>query len=158
MLPVLKWLADGQYLEQQLASFTSAGPGYRVSVQILDARNYGVPAERKRIFIVGVRSDLAGVVPFPVANTRSRTRTALCFPMAKRLSIFLSEPPPRLTHRAREPFSWWYMSRKPQAPLVPARVYRSRQLAARDPPPWLADDATCLDQLARRIEAEVGLH
>lgn len=39
--------------------------GYAVSLQVLDASHYGVPQQRERLFIVGVRLDVAaGVPPF----------------------------------------------------------------------------------------------
>lgn len=39
--------------------------GYAVSLQVLDAAQYGVPQQRERLFIVGVRLDLtAGTSPF----------------------------------------------------------------------------------------------
>lgn len=39
--------------------------GYAVSLQVLDAAQYGVPQQRERLFIVGVRLDLAvGALPF----------------------------------------------------------------------------------------------
>lgn len=39
--------------------------GYRVEVNMLNAAEYGVPQERRRIFIVGVRSDLGMCYEFP---------------------------------------------------------------------------------------------
>jgi DNA (cytosine-5)-methyltransferase 1 len=47
-------------LNNQLVRFRLAG--YRVEWGVLDARNYGVPQERKRLFIVGIRSDI-GIQP-----------------------------------------------------------------------------------------------
>lgn len=39
--------------------------GYAVSLQVLDAAQYGVPQQRERLFIVGIRLDLAvGATPF----------------------------------------------------------------------------------------------
>jgi DNA (cytosine-5)-methyltransferase 1 len=40
-------------------------PGYKVEYQVLDASEYGVPQKRKRLFIIGVRSDLSIEPPFP---------------------------------------------------------------------------------------------
>lgn len=38
--------------------FPSDGPGYRVSYNVLNAYNYGVPQNRERVIIFGVRADL----------------------------------------------------------------------------------------------------
>jgi DNA (cytosine-5)-methyltransferase 1 len=40
-------------------------PGYKVDYQILDASEFGVPQKRKRLFIIGIRSDLEIEPPFP---------------------------------------------------------------------------------------------
>ena len=59
----LKWLYDGQFLEKCIADYENAG--YNVCWQILNAKNYGVPQYRWRLFIVGVRKDLDFVYQFP---------------------------------------------------------------------------------------------
>ena len=41
------------------------GEGYRVKVSILNASDYGVPQDRKRIFIVGIRQDIDADYKFP---------------------------------------------------------------------------------------------
>lgn len=38
--------------------FTKAGQGYHVTHHLVNAANYGVPQNRRRVFIVGIRSDL----------------------------------------------------------------------------------------------------
>ena len=50
-------------LKNQITRFRMAG--YAVDYEILDAAQYGVPQHRKRIFIVGVRSDLGIRFAFP---------------------------------------------------------------------------------------------
>lgn len=40
-------------------------PGYKVDYRVLDASEFGVPQKRMRLFIVGVRSDLKKLPPFP---------------------------------------------------------------------------------------------
>lgn len=50
-------------LQDQLKVFTEAG--YRVKVQVLNAADYGVAQERKRILIVGLRDDLGLDYEFP---------------------------------------------------------------------------------------------
>jgi len=50
-------------LNSQITRFRMAG--YRVEAQLLNAEDYGVPQERRRIFIVGVRSDFGMKYAFP---------------------------------------------------------------------------------------------
>jgi DNA (cytosine-5)-methyltransferase 1 len=47
----------------QLRRFRSAG--YKVKTKILDARAFGVPQERRRLFFVGIRSDIDVEFEFP---------------------------------------------------------------------------------------------
>lgn len=56
-------------LKNQITRFRLAG--YAVDYQIIDAAQYGVPQHRKRIFIIGVRSDLGIRFAFP-APTHSQ--------------------------------------------------------------------------------------
>jgi DNA (cytosine-5)-methyltransferase 1 len=44
---------------------------YVVDCQVLDASDFGVPQKRKRLFIVGVRSDLGVKPPFPKKQSKS---------------------------------------------------------------------------------------
>ena len=43
----------------------TTGGGYKVHCEMLDAKDYGLPQDRKRIFIVGVRNDLDFKFEFP---------------------------------------------------------------------------------------------
>ena len=51
-------------LEDQLKVFTEAG--YKVKAGVLNAADYGVAQERRRIFIVGLRNDLEVEYQFPL--------------------------------------------------------------------------------------------
>ncbi|HBT3146230.1 TPA: DNA (cytosine-5-)-methyltransferase [Klebsiella aerogenes] len=53
-------------LKDQFKVFEEAG--YRVKSQILNASHYGVAQDRKRIFIVGIRSDFGTEYEFPLAT------------------------------------------------------------------------------------------
>lgn len=53
-------------LKDQFKVFEEAG--YRVKSQILNASHYGVAQDRKRIFIVGIRSDFDTDYEFPLAT------------------------------------------------------------------------------------------
>jgi len=56
-------LDGGRYLNYAISEFESRG--YVVSHQILNAADYGVPQLRKRLFMVGIRSDIQAVFRFP---------------------------------------------------------------------------------------------
>ncbi|MCS5649383.1 MAG: DNA cytosine methyltransferase, partial [Dehalococcoidia bacterium] len=43
----------------------ATGAGYNVKYELLDAKDYGLPQDRQRIFIVGVRKDLEYEFEFP---------------------------------------------------------------------------------------------
>lgn len=53
-------------LESQFKVFTDAG--YRVKAAVLNAADFGVAQERRRIFIVGIRDDLGIEYSFPTAT------------------------------------------------------------------------------------------
>jgi DNA (cytosine-5)-methyltransferase 1 len=108
----MKWLEDGRYLEEQLDSFVKAGKGYRVSVAVLNAKDYGVPAERKRIFLVGVRKDLFAWYHFPQPTHGPRSSRKR--PYASHGAAIAHLPldaDGEYYHWGSEEFSWWYMSR-----------------------------------------------
>lgn len=66
-------------LKKVIEDFSSIG--YHVSFQLYDAADYGVPQNRERVIIVGVRKDLdtAFVPPAPVTRDRRiSAREALC--------------------------------------------------------------------------------
>lgn len=53
----LMTMAKGQVLEQMKEDFSAAG--YQVSAHLVNSRDYGVPQIRERVFIIGVRNDIA---------------------------------------------------------------------------------------------------
>lgn len=66
-------------LKKVIEDFSSIG--YHVSFQLYDAADYGVPQNRERVIIVGVRKDLDAEFVPPVPVTRDRkisAREALC--------------------------------------------------------------------------------
>ncbi len=50
-------MARGQVLKQITEDFSAAG--YQVVAHLVNARDYGVPQIRERVFIIGVRNDIA---------------------------------------------------------------------------------------------------
>ncbi len=62
----LRNLRNGKFLKQQVALFKKAGrQGYRIVAERIDAKDFGVPQTRKRMFIVGIRKDLEQTFVFP---------------------------------------------------------------------------------------------
>ncbi|MBA3353013.1 MAG: DNA cytosine methyltransferase [Blastocatellia bacterium] len=119
----LKKIDGGRFLLEQSETFRQCGVhGYRVSTQLLDAKDYGVPQSRKRVFLVGVRSDLQKVFKFPAKTHGVRSRKA------PRLLPFTSHgecirdlplwPAGEFYERPHDPeghWSWYYMSRNRKA-------------------------------------------
>lgn len=92
-------------LEDQFKVFTEAG--YRVKAQVLNAADYGVAQERKRIFIVGVRYDLDVAYEFP-EPTHGEGRES---PHATIRGVIDDLPEwPEGEFYARD-FHWYYLSR-----------------------------------------------
>lgn len=52
----LMTMANGQVLEQIIEDFAAAG--YQVQAHLVNARDYGVPQLRERVFIIGIRNDI----------------------------------------------------------------------------------------------------
>lgn len=92
-------------LRNQITRFRTAG--YRVASQVLNAEDYGVPQERRRIFIVGIRSDLGATYSFP-APTHG-TGTSLPFVSIRDSIGDLPEWP--VGEFYDDKFHWYYMSR-----------------------------------------------
>ncbi|MGE7020871.1 DNA cytosine methyltransferase [Solibacillus cecembensis] len=59
-------LGKGEVIRQITDDFSAAG--YRVQYQLLNSRDYGVPQLRERVFIVGVRNDIAFDYHYPQAT------------------------------------------------------------------------------------------
>lgn len=116
----LKQLSSGTFLKEQLDAYDKAG--YNVTYQVLNARDYGVPQSRKRLFIVGVRKDLNQVFKFPTPTHGKTTKASGPLkPYAshgdaiKNLPLW---PEGEFYERPHDPeghFSWYYMSRNRKA-------------------------------------------
>lgn len=108
----MKWLEDGRYLNEQLDKFVFAGRGYRLSVELLNAKDYGVPAERKRVLIVGVRKDLFAWYHFPQPTHGPRSSDNRPYEShGDAIAGLPLDASGEFYQWGTEPFSWWYMSR-----------------------------------------------
>lgn len=59
---------EGETFKKILEEMSEAGPGYRIVPHLYSAEDYGVPQRRKRILIVGIRSDVACVFHPPAPS------------------------------------------------------------------------------------------
>lgn len=91
--------------QQQLRNFRSAG--YRVVWQLLNAADYGVAQERRRVIIVGIRSDQDVVYDFPVP-THGPEAGVPYLTIRDALSGLPEWPEGEFND---EPFHWYYLSR-----------------------------------------------
>jgi len=60
-----EWLDHLKRLEDYETSGANGGLAYNVVIRLLNAADYGVPQKRERVFIVGIREDLAASFHFP---------------------------------------------------------------------------------------------
>lgn len=92
-------------LKDQFKVFTEAG--YRVKYKVLNAVDYGVAQERKRIFIVGVRDDLGVDYEFP-EPTHGEGRAAAHLTIRDAIGDMPEWPEGEFYARD---FHWYYLSR-----------------------------------------------
>lgn len=97
-------------LKNQLYRYRLAG--YRVKWQVLNAKDYGVPQNRRRVFLAGVRSDLDFDYSFP-KPTHGPDGDRPYVTQRDALRGFPSWP---TTAFNEEPFHWYYLSRKRRYP------------------------------------------
>lgn len=116
----LKQLGAGSFLEEQQLAYEKAG--YIVTHQLLNARDFGVPQSRKRLFIVGVREDLCQKFSFPdVTHGKATKKMPHLKPYTSHGEIIKGMPlwPTgefyERPHDPRGQFSWYYMSRNRKA-------------------------------------------
>lgn len=116
----LKQLGAGSFLDEQETAYRQEG--YSVSHHLINARDYGVPQSRKRLFIVGVRNDLQQVFDFPLASHgKSTKKTGDLKPYASHGEVIRDLPlwpEGEFYERVHDPdghFSWYYMSRNRKA-------------------------------------------
>jgi DNA (cytosine-5)-methyltransferase 1 len=101
----LKFLYKGRFFRLMLNDFEDAG--YNVTWRLLNAKDYGVPQNRERIFMVGVRRDLDFEYQFPEA-----THGPDHLPYVTLKDAIGDLPPPKKSEYWKgNNFSFFYMSR-----------------------------------------------
>lgn len=59
-------MSNGEVLQQMISEFEEVG--YKVTYKLVNSKIYGVPQDRERVFIVGVRNDIDYTYEFPEAT------------------------------------------------------------------------------------------
>jgi len=96
-------------LNNQLRRYRMAG--YKVKWSVLNARDYGVAQHRRRVFLVGISSDLNFVYEFPKPTHGPGLR-----PFITQKDIIAGLPRWPIGEFNQEPFHWYYLSRKRRMP------------------------------------------
>lgn len=78
-------LGSGNFLKKILSDFEDAG--YKIQHQVVNAADYGVPQQRKRLLILGVRNDLPDTVNFPPEPTHANPEYAKKLKLKPWLSV-----------------------------------------------------------------------
>jgi DNA (cytosine-5)-methyltransferase 1 len=110
-------LEGGRYLYEQIKAFSEAYKGYLISFMPLDAKDFGVPADRKRIILVGVRRDVGAYYWFPKPTHGPKSDKGTAYTShGDALKGLALDCPDEVYHPEKEPFSWWFMSRNRKRP------------------------------------------
>lgn len=92
-------------LNNQITRFRLAG--YRVVWDVVNAADYGLPQDRKRLIIVGIRSDMNCHYTFPLPTHG----TNLATPHATQRMFIGDMPEPKFGEVDTNDFHWYYLSR-----------------------------------------------
>ena len=96
-------------LDNQLFRYRMAG--YRVKWRVLNARDFGVAQTRRRVFLVGIRSDLNFEYEFPTP-----THGPGLLPFVSQRDVLKNLPRWPVGEFNGESFHWYYLSRKRRMP------------------------------------------
>lgn len=92
-------------LLEQIRLFSDAG--YVVKYQVLNAADYGVAQDRRRIFIVGIRSDIDATYEFPTATYGAKSKQ----PFTSIRDALQGMPIWPEGEYLQTDFHWYYLSR-----------------------------------------------
>lgn len=95
-------------LDDQISKFSCAGPfGYTVTHKLLSANDFGVPQDRKRILIVGIRNDINQPYHFPEPTYGISDE----MPFRTIRDALVGMPDWPEGEFCDDPFHWYYLSR-----------------------------------------------
>jgi DNA (cytosine-5)-methyltransferase 1 len=112
----LAYLNSGKHLKDQLKALGSVGKGYNLSLELVNSKDYGVPQERKRLIIVGVRKDLSSHFHFPNPTHGNNVGQLPFISHGDETLKLTNDPDGEYYNYEKEPFSWWYLSRNRKRP------------------------------------------
>ncbi len=118
----MRFAQNRHLLDNQLVRFRLAG--YSVRWQVLDAKDYGLAQDRRRLFIVGIRSGERKKYEFPNPTHGPRSNDKTPYRTLRNTIWKLREAPPGSYNC--QPFHWYYLSRNrrrtwsEQAPCIVA--------------------------------------
>jgi DNA (cytosine-5)-methyltransferase 1 len=101
----MRFAQNSHLLRAQITRFRMAG--YRTDWQVLDAKDYGLAQDRRRLFIVGIRSSEKKRFVFPIATHGPKANQPYST-LEERISVLRDAP--RGSYN-EEPFHWYYLSR-----------------------------------------------
>ena len=101
--------SNRRLLNNQLVRYRLAG--YRVKWRVLDAKNFGVPQTRRRLFMVGIRSDLRVDYSFPAPTHGPDAESVYLAQEA----VLTGMPKWPVGEFCSERLHWYYLSRKRRA-------------------------------------------
>jgi DNA (cytosine-5)-methyltransferase 1 len=106
----------------QLATFRRAG--YRVTAQLINSADYGLAQERKRLFFVGIRSDIGIKYTFPSPTHGPSSERPYCS-QRDVIGNLLEWPKGEF---CEQDFHWYYLSRDRYRPWeMPSKTIVSNQ-------------------------------
>jgi len=76
----LENIEGGKILPMIINDLEKIGKGYNIYYNVINAMNYGVPQNRERIIIYGVKKDLAPSIDLPINRDKSKTLKILNIP------------------------------------------------------------------------------
>ena len=109
----LQALGAQMWLDEQLDALCKLG--YVVSYALIRAERYGVAQRRRRLFIVGVRDDLAAFYRFP-PEAPADSHNVAHGDLLKGMPLWPHGEFYERPHDPKSEWSWYYMSRNRKAP------------------------------------------
>jgi DNA (cytosine-5)-methyltransferase 1 len=104
----MRYTHNKDLFNNQITRFRMAG--YRVAHKLLEAKDYGLPQDRKRVLIVGIRSDLGATFEFPIPTHGPNSKGKKPYKTLRDTIWKYKDNVPEGSFCA-EPLHWYYLSR-----------------------------------------------